>query len=150
MTPLSIEVQEDATSGQVRATIKDATSDKYVTGVHVKVIGSNNADFTSGETDLRGVYVADGVNGTTTVIARLADNRYAFYRGSQHLGAPSANAAPEQPQSQVLEKKGDDGLLDQLRIQNDALIQGQEQNLKEFYKQGKDSLPAAEAASEAP
>ena len=29
--------------------------------VQVKVIGSDNADFLSGETDLRGVFVAEGV-----------------------------------------------------------------------------------------
>ena len=109
VTPLEIEVQEDAASGRVRATVKDSTTEKYLRDVHVKVIGSGNDEFISGETDLRGVFVADGIQGTTTVIAEADGGRYAFYRGSESLGvveeegvaaeaaAPSAAAPGEQP-----------------------------------------------------
>jgi hypothetical protein len=88
LTPLEAEVAEEASSGRVRATVKDVATDKYVSDVHVKVIGSGNQDFVSGETDLRGVFVADAIRGTSTVIARSEDNRYAFFRGDTHLGAP--------------------------------------------------------------
>ncbi len=56
--------------------------------MHVKVIGSANDDFVSGETDLRGVFVADGIRGNSTVIARADGGRYAFRRGSSYLGPP--------------------------------------------------------------
>ena len=61
VSPLAVEVQEDAASGQVRVTVKNVVKDRYVSDVQAKVIGSRNADFVSGETDLRGVFVAQGV-----------------------------------------------------------------------------------------
>jgi alpha-2-macroglobulin len=85
VTPLAVEVQADPTSGRVRTTVKDRVADKYLHDVHVKVIGSNNADFVSGQTDLRGVFVADGISGGATVIAQAASSRYAFYRAKEAL-----------------------------------------------------------------
>ena len=85
VTPLTVDVQEDAVSGQVRTTVKDRTKDRYLRDVHVKVIGSRNDDFVSGETDLRGVYVADGIQGTATVIAQAKSSHYAFFRGNTDL-----------------------------------------------------------------
>jgi alpha-2-macroglobulin len=72
VSPLKVEVEEDATSGRVRTTVKDVVNDKYLNDVQVKVIGSNNSDFVSGATDLRGVFVADGIRGSSTVIAQMA------------------------------------------------------------------------------
>ena len=95
LTPLKVEVQEDAVSGRVRATLKERTEDQYLRDVHVKVIGSGNGEFISGETDLRGVFVADGVQGTATVIAQGEGSRYAFYRGTTSLGAVPEPAAAE-------------------------------------------------------
>ena len=83
VTPLAVEVQADAASGRVRATVKDRTADKHLPNVHVKVIGSGNEDFVSGETDLRGVFVADGIRGGATVIAQAGPSRYAFYRAKE-------------------------------------------------------------------
>ena len=79
LTPLGVEVQEDADSGRVRTTVKDVGG-KYLPEVHVKVIGMGNEDFVSGQTDLRGVFVADGIRGAATVIAQAGTARYAFYR----------------------------------------------------------------------
>lgn len=152
VTPLGIEVQEDATSGQVRATIKDRVADRYVSNVHVKVIGSFNQDFMSGETDLRGVSVADGVLGTSTVIARLGDNRYAFFRGTTPLGAvPAPQAAAEKNAEQAGQqppgKKADEYLLEGLQMQNSAVLKGQEDSLKGMYNRGeRKSIQAQEAA----
>jgi tetratricopeptide (TPR) repeat protein len=83
VTPLAVEVQADAASGRVRTTVKDRVNDKYVSDVHVKVIGSGNADFVSGQTDLRGLFVADGIRGGATVIALAGPSRYAFYRAKE-------------------------------------------------------------------
>ena len=49
----------------------------------MKVIGSGNEDFVSGQTDLRGVFVADGIRGGATVIALAGPSRYAFYRAKE-------------------------------------------------------------------
>ncbi len=133
VTPLKIEVQEDKTSGRVRANVRDVSAEKYIAGVHVKAIGSLDKSFKSGETDLRGIYVADQLRGTSTVIAKDSNNQYAFYRGKTHLGAPEApNAAPAQqkkPQQGKLNYRGN------LDVQNDMIQQ--------FNWKGYDSLRRA-------
>jgi hypothetical protein len=90
VSSLMVDVQEDRESGRVRTTVKEATtaegSAQYLADVHVKVIGSNNDSFTAGATDLRGVYVADGIAGTSTVIAEAVGGKYAFFRGTTILG----------------------------------------------------------------
>ena len=88
ITPLEIEVQEGAVSGRVRVVVRDALSGKYQPRVHVKAVGSAGGQFISGETDFRGIFIADGVHSTTTVIARDGMNRYAFHRGNLWLGSP--------------------------------------------------------------
>ncbi|MHC4401725.1 MAG: tetratricopeptide repeat protein, partial [Planctomycetota bacterium] len=80
VTPLAVEVQHDAQAAQVRATVKDAADGRYLSDVHVKVIGSGNQDFVSGSTDLRGVFSAEGIQGAPTVIAEAGPGRYAFFR----------------------------------------------------------------------
>ena len=80
VTPLGLDVQADAPSGQVRATVKDVVADRYQGGVEVKVIGSVNEDFVSGTSDPRGVFVAEGIRGAATVIAELPPGRYAIFR----------------------------------------------------------------------
>lgn len=87
ITPLEIEVQEYEDSGRLRVNVKDMVRTQYANNVHVKVIGSSNDKFVSGETDLRGVFIADAIMGTPTVIARDLEDRYAFYRGTKSLGA---------------------------------------------------------------
>ncbi len=87
VSPLEIEGVEDSQSSSVRVTVRDARTKNFVPGAQVKVIGSNDANFTSGETDLRGVFLAEGVSGRVAVIARKDENQYAFYRGTIVLGA---------------------------------------------------------------
>jgi len=89
ITPLKIEVQEDTTSGRVRANVLDTAKGGYRPEVHVKAIGSADKEFRGGETDLRGLFIADAIRGKATVIAREGESRYAFYRGESWLGAPS-------------------------------------------------------------
>jgi hypothetical protein len=110
-----LEVQEDAVSGRVRVTVKNAVTDQYAADVHIKTIGSANEQFVSGETDLRGIFIADAIQGTSTVIAKREPNLYAFYRGEKVLGhvpnsppgepvAPNADAAavPEKPANMAI------------------------------------------------
>ncbi len=60
----------------------------FLPKVQVKVIGSDNPQFISGETDLRGVFVAEGVRGQVTAVARQGTAQYAFYRGTTYVGQP--------------------------------------------------------------
>lgn len=98
ITPLKIEVQEDAASGRIRANVLDTAKGGYRPEVHVKAIGSADSEFRSGETDQRGLFIADNLRGKATVIAREGASRYAFFRGSDWLGA-TENAPAPPPQS---------------------------------------------------
>ena len=91
ITPLKIEAQEEAGSGRVRANVLDTVKGGYRPEVHIKAIGSADTEFRSGETDLRGLFIADNIHGKVTVIAREGESRYAFYRGETSLGG-SPNA----------------------------------------------------------
>ncbi|MFQ6039969.1 MAG: MG2 domain-containing protein [Candidatus Poribacteria bacterium] len=86
ITPIDIEVQEDVGSGRLRVNVRDAKTGNFIEGVHVKAIGSADKQFKSGETDLRGIFIADDIRGVPTVIARDERDRYAFYRGNRWLG----------------------------------------------------------------
>ena len=93
VTPLEMEVMEEA-AGRVRVTVRDAATGEFVPKVQVKVIGSNNPDFISGETDLRGVFLAEGIKGEAAAVARKGAAEYAFYRGTTSLGSAVPNAPP--------------------------------------------------------
>ena len=98
VSPLDLEVQEDSVSGRVRVTVKDRVRERFVNKVHVKVIGTANDEFNSGHTDLRGLFIADDVQGTSTIIALADKNRYAFYRGTIPLQGVTPNQAPAAPE----------------------------------------------------
>jgi alpha-2-macroglobulin len=122
ITPLKIEVQEDAASGRVRANVLDTSKGGYRPEVHVKAIGSADSEFRSGETDLRGLFIADNLRGKSTVIAREGESRYAFFRGDTWLGAAeNAPAATSQPEL-LNDAKGVD-YKGNLFQQNDAIQQ---------------------------
>jgi len=147
VTPLEVEVQEDAVSGRVRTTVKDRTDDGYVSDVHVKVIGSHNDEFVSGETDLRGVFVADGIHGTSTVIAQTEGSRYAFFRGK----TPLAVAMPEAPQQDAAmpaaqpSVQGKQMLLEGLQEQNFDFQREQVDMLQKVYESDQKGVEAQEA-----
>lgn len=150
VTPLVLEVQEDAASGRVRVTVQDAVAEKYAHDVHVKVIGSANDQFVSGQTDLRGIFVADGIVGTSTVIARTGTNRYAFHRGKTPLGnVPTPQLQATQPAVPPSgEKKpadGKDKLLENLRGSNEVLQQEQRLNYRNLLNNTKQGVEAKTA-----
>ena len=132
ITPLKIEVQEDATSGRVRANVIDAVKEQYVPEVHVKAIGSADTAFRGGESDLRGVFVADNIRGKVTVIARAGDARYAFYRGTKWLGTPKA--APARRRQQRPSAAQPDYQMN-LRMQNTAIQRSNFQTYDRFRRQ---------------
>ena len=99
VSPIELEVLEEPASGRVRVTVRDARSKELLPKVQVKVIGNNNPEFFSGETDLRGVFVAEGVIGQVTAVVRKDTTGYAFYRGTSFVGQPPPPpAAPGQGQ----------------------------------------------------
>ncbi len=85
VSPLKMNVQEDEVSGRVRVNLVNQVTGEYVNKAEVKVIGSESGEFVSGETDLRGIFIADGIRGTAAAIARDKDRRYAFHRGTIFL-----------------------------------------------------------------
>ena len=99
ISPLRVDVDEDAESGRARVNVSNRVSGGYENNAHVKVIGSDDREFISGSTDLRGIFIADNLHGVATVIARKGD-QYAFYRGKTAL-QPSAPDVEFQPQQQV-------------------------------------------------
>ena len=144
ISPLTLEIQEETKSGRVRATVRDTVKENYVNAVHVKVIGSRNEDFVSGETDLRGIFVADGINGQSMVIAEADGGRYAFFRGSQELGEPPApaehagQAAAQQSEGEP-EVTGKGQLLEGLKGGNRAIQMKNQKALEELYENPVDS-----------
>jgi hypothetical protein len=94
VSPLEIEVLEEPASGRVRVTSRDARTKELLPKVQVKVIGSGNPQFFTGETDLRGVFVAEGVRGTVTAVVRKESTEYAFYRGTSYVGQPPMPTPP--------------------------------------------------------
>ena len=119
ITPLKIEVQEDAASGRIRANVLDTAKGGYRPEVHVKAIGSADSTFRSGETDLRGLFIADNLRGKATVIAREGDSRYAFFRGSDWLGTPENTTV--QPQPAQMDGKQEVDYKDNLFQQNGTI-----------------------------
>ncbi len=159
VTPLEVDIQEDAVSGQVRTTVKDRTTDRYLRDVHVKTIGTRNDDFVSGETDLRGVFVADGIQGTSTVIAQVETSHYAFFRGKTELvpatpaektvegkpqDAPAAAASPPTPATEATESLKQQ-LLKGVQGRNIDNQQQQVQQLDNLYNAPSLGVEAAKA-----
>lgn len=156
ISPLTVEVAEECAAGRVRVTVKDVIADKYLSQVQAKVIGSRNGEFVSGMSDLRGVFIADGIKGKSTVIAQASDGRYAFFRGTDELGPPEP--APNQPAASVEkstsksgkasagEGEGKDGvLIEQLQRGNKMLQQKQQEMLDNNYKNNNEGVRAKSA-----
>jgi uncharacterized protein YfaS (alpha-2-macroglobulin family)/tetratricopeptide (TPR) repeat protein len=159
ISPLTVEVAEECGAGRVRVTVKDVVADKYLAQVQAKVIGSRNGEFVSGMSDLRGVFIADGIKGKSTVIAQADDGRYAFFRGTDELGPPEPAAnQPAAPQSKTPSpsnkggmgdgsvQEGKDGvLIEQLQRGNKMLQQKQQEMLDNNYKNNNEGVRARSA-----
>lgn len=155
VSPLSLTIEEDQVSGRVRVNVKDKVKDAFVGDVDVKVIGSVNSEFVSGQTDLRGVFVADAISGTTTVIALTRENQYAFYRGETYLGndfGHDTNSEPNQaemqtpaePYGQPSDEAGK-ALLNNLFMQNGVFQQEQKLNIDGLMNNKRKGVQTKEA-----
>ncbi|MFO0909329.1 MAG: MG2 domain-containing protein [Isosphaeraceae bacterium] len=151
VSPLELEVLEEPGAGRVRVTVRDAATGTLVPKVQVKVIGSNNSAFLSGETDLRGVFVAEGVQGQAAAVARKGTAQYAFYRGTTPIGPPPAapapaTAAPNQPgQGQQVGSGTDTSLDNNLKMLNSSNQMKQIQRLEQRYNSAPAEKPGAAA-----
>ena len=154
VSPLTVDVQEEARVGPGAGTVKNSSKDSYVSEVHVKVIGSRNGDFVS-DRPARRVRGRRSAGGKSTVIAETDAGRYAFYRGQTGLRPapeppkPAAEAAPQANQP-VDGQKGqgqadNNGLLDNIQMGNGKIQQFNNDSLNNFYKQNKGGVKAKEA-----
>ncbi|MEJ7637212.1 MAG: hypothetical protein WKF75_04275 [Singulisphaera sp.] len=90
MSPLDLEVRE---AGD-RPGPGDVMYARTAPDVQVKVIGSANAVFLSGRTDLRGVFAAEGVRGQVTAVARKGTGQFAFHRGAAVVAGNAGSPVP--------------------------------------------------------
>jgi tetratricopeptide (TPR) repeat protein len=144
ITPLSIEVQEDPVSGRIRVNVFDTLRQLYPDSVHVKVIGSNNTEFVSGDTDLRGIFIADGIQGIPTVIARDKSNRYAFYRGKDWIG-PKEQEVVEQTEEYGYAQDFDEQYRGNLYKEQNMMQEKNRANLDFLYDQDIEGVMVQEA-----
>ena len=141
ISPLELEVLEEPGGGRVRATVRDATSKDYQPKVQVKIIGTENPAFLGGESDLRGVVVAEGVRGVVTAVARRGASQYAFYRGTTRVGPPSAK--PNQAAEPAAKPSAAAPALDgNLRMQNSVNQSRNIDRLKSRY--GNAAMPGVQ------
>ncbi len=162
VSPLELEVLEEDvqikvgpnsvqdTPGRVRITVRDARSGDLLPKVDVKVIGSVDSRFISGQTDLRGVFVCEGASGAITAVARRGTNEYAFYRGTRFVrgnrqaGAVGASGLGGQMQPPAA-AKAEEALDANLKIQNSANSLKQVERLQQRYVQPSKGKPGAAA-----
>lgn len=156
---LEMEVVEEPDTGRVRITVRDALTKNYIPKVQVKVIGSQSGNFISGATDLRGVFLAEGVAGQVTAIAKHGDQEFAFYRGKTPIGPLVAGpqgggGGGQQPgQPPAFNKPARPGasqsLEDNLKMMNSGNQLRQMERLQYRYNQGGKGVEV-QNASEAP
>lgn len=107
ISDLTLEVDSDVYDGRVRVQVMNRSTGAFERNVDVRVIGSGNVGFVSGRTDPRGLFVADGIIGSGTVIARAGERRYAFMREvlgvevDASIGRSPASPGPGGPSSVV-------------------------------------------------
>ena len=136
VSPLELEVLEEPDAGRVRVAVRDARTGDPVPKVQVRVIGSGNDRFVSGQTDLRGVFLAEGVRGQVTAVARQGTDRYALHRGERPADRDEA-PNPPQPSEADADANAPAQALDQnLRIQNGFNQVRQIERLEQRYQQG--------------
>jgi hypothetical protein len=147
LTPIELEVLEEPASGRVRVTVRNARTSDLLPKVLVKVNGSDDSHFRSGETDLRGVFVAEGLRGVVTVVARQGTAHYAFNRGTAFVG-PQIPPAPanQVPQAGQAGLPGLNQSLDtNLKMQNTSNEMRQIERLQQRFAVPADKSKGAPA-----
>ena len=143
---------EEPEAGRVRVTVRDARTKAFVPKVQVKVIGGQNESFSSGETDLRGVYVAEGLQGAVTAVARRGTAQYAFYRGTAQVEprrSPRPPGPMPTPRPPRAEARPSQSLDENLKMLNNSNQIRQIERLQNRYNQGGQGAPRRRVSSEA-
>ena len=149
ISPLKLEVKENP-EGSVRVTVTDAAGGKALADAEVKALGSSSKEVLSGTTDPRGVFEVGGIQGTSTVIVKQGDNRYAFHRGTLVLGSeppqiPQTNVAQPKPAAQTKRKVLEKGeYLKNIDISNKAVQQEQIQNWEDKRRSNSKGVEASD------
>jgi len=136
VTDIELGVREDATSGRLRVTATDRGDGRFLSDLDVRVVGSQSGRVLRGQTDRRGLYIADGLGGVATVIARGDTGEYAFYRGRESLGAP-----PQQEAGRALQDLQSGPTVGEyfknVRDLNDLNIQSRNEQLEKAIQQAR-------------
>lgn len=130
---LRIDAQELPTEARIRVNVrKDGIVLPKAT---VKVVGDRDGRIRSGRTDLRGIFIADDVQGRATVLVQRGDD-YAFYRGKVPLGATPVRGAAQRGKKmqQMQQREKGFNALEGNRIQNLELQQRARKQLESLYK----------------
>ncbi|MBW2699652.1 MAG: tetratricopeptide repeat protein [Deltaproteobacteria bacterium] len=78
---LKCEVREYRGANRVRVTVRDGRN-KPLPNSRVQLKGEDDERFTAGQTDLRGVFIAEAIEGSATVIVRQG-KRFGLYRADE-------------------------------------------------------------------
>jgi len=92
VSPLTMTVRRYADSGRLRLTMTDCRDQSQCPNLHVRIIDDASRRLRSGETDLRGIFVADDVPRDATIIVYGGGARYAVHcpMPEQHTSDSSA------------------------------------------------------------
>lgn len=143
VTPLALEVTEDADAGRARVSVVNALTRGGERDVHVKIIGNAMSRFRTGETDLRGVYVADGLSGSATAIARDTSGRFAFYRNP--AVTMLAMAPNQRKQQQELQMGQQVDYFSNIASDNDTIQSGNALYLQQLFDKNESGVQVQSA-----
>ena len=125
---LKIEVQELDLESRIRVNVK--RDGKYLPKALVKVVGEHDGKIRSGKTDLRGIFVADDLQGRATVLVKHGED-YAFYRSKSAFGFATPLTSTKRP------SKGRFKAKKNLKQKFDALLMNQRSNALNMQQRGK-------------
>ncbi|MDY0169059.1 MAG: tetratricopeptide repeat protein [Thermoguttaceae bacterium] len=80
VSPIETKVEHLEAEGAARVMVRDAEADCVVSGATVNVIDSATGRTVAGKTDLRGLFVAEGIAGPPTVIVKDEPSRYSLHQ----------------------------------------------------------------------
>ena len=144
VTPLALDVQEDRAAQRVRVNVVNAISRDGLKDVHVKVIGSAGRQFVDGDSDLRGVFVADAVRGSPTAIARDSAGHFAFHRRKPVMLA-MADDVPLAQNKKTASRQQQADYLSNLMEDNRRIQAANDARLNAFLKQQRSGVQVQRA-----
>ncbi len=133
---LATEVTEDFDEGRVRVTVR-RNGGRPVPGAQIQLKGTENDRFIAGQTDLRGIFIADEIEGAVTVIAHHQGS-YGLYRGTQELVAAAPAPKP------VYKKKTVYDFEDDL-VEGQLLKPQAQEAARDFFNQDIDGMSVEQA-----